>query len=407
MTLKKKFKTLFELIGGNAFSQIIVIISMPFIIREYSPQDFGILAIINSIVIIIGVVGLGRYDQLIYKYTNRNDWVKCYSNGMIILTVLSFLALILSVISYNIFNISYSFLFIAPLLFSFSSYQIYSSILSLEQHYRVITISNIIRSITLVIGQFYLYNLSSLGLIIGLLLSQILSLIVVAFFCHFNLGYRFSRKIDFSDFKDAIFSSSQSLANSFSSELPTIFIPYQFGLTLLGYYNLAIRLTQLPITFFSNAIRPFIMGELNKNKHNKEIIHKRLSYGSFVLLFLSVIGIFLINLLSEKFFILYAGKEWSISGHVASALSFWLLVAFANIIATSYMTIDARFKELFYYDLFLLLMRLITVISCYILSIKFIIFIYLYSILGMLFNLFIIFYAICISKRGKLHKFWS
>ncbi|OTA19170.1 capsular polysaccharide synthesis enzyme CapK [Xenorhabdus beddingii] len=404
MTLRKKIKTLFELIGGNALSQILIIISMPFIIREYSPQDFGILAIINSIVIIIGVIGLGRYDQLIYKYTDRKNWIRCYSNGIFILITLSSLVLIASIISYNIFNISSAFLFIAPLLFSFSSYQIYCSILSLEQHYRVITISNITRSVILVIGQFCLSSYSSLGLITGLLLSQVLSLLIVAVFCHFNLKYHFSKRVDFFDFKDAVFSSSQSLANSFSSELPTIFIPYQFGLILLGYYNLAVRLTQLPITFFSNAIRPFIMGELNKNKNNKEVIHKRLIYGSLILLFLSVIGIFLINILSEDFFILYAGKEWSISGHIASALSFWLLVAFANIIATSYMTIDARFKELFYYDSLLLLTRAITVILCYVLSIEFIRFIYLYSIVGMLFNLFIIFYAMYISKKNKFHK---
>ncbi|MGJ0577775.1 oligosaccharide flippase family protein [Xenorhabdus bovienii] len=399
MILRKSINILFELIGGNALSQIIIIISMPLIIREYTPQDFGVLAIINSIVIIIGVIGLGRYDQLIYKFTDRNNWIRCHTNGMSILIILSTIIFIVSIASYNNLYTDSSFIFIAPLIFSFSAYQMYCSILSLEQFYRIIVISNIIRSIILVTSQYFLSDWASFGLITGLFLSQIFSLTIVASVCHYHLKYRFASQLDFSDFKEAIFSSSQSLANSISSELPTVFIPYQFGLILLGYYNLAIKLTQLPITFFSNAIRPFIMGELNKNKDEKEIIYKRLRQSSFLLLFLSILGILLINFLSEKFFILYAGEKWSASGEIASALSFWLLIAFANIIATSYMTIDARFKELFYYDFSLLIVRLLTIVLCYILSMSFMYFIYLYSIIGMLFNIFIIFYAISLSKK--------
>ncbi|GAA3535789.1 hypothetical protein GCM10022394_14270 [Zobellella aerophila] len=89
------------------------------------------------------------------------------------------------------------------------------------------------------------------------------------------------------------------------------------------------------------------------------------------------------------------------SGEIASALSFWLLIAFANIIATSYLTVSAKFKELFYYDFSLLLTRGGVVLACYMYSITFIDFIYLYSYIGMLFNFLIIYYAINIGKRHE------
>ncbi|HDV3357353.1 TPA: oligosaccharide flippase family protein, partial [Escherichia coli] len=209
-----------------------------------------------------------------------------------------------------------------------------------------------------------------------------------------NKNFNFEFKVVFIKAREAGLSSVQSLANSFSSQLPVLFIPGQYGYYTVGLYGLAVRLTQIPIIFFTNAVRPYILGELNKKKNDYRLLSKILWRSSALLLILSILGIVLINLFAEDFFKFYAGEEWKDAGKIASVLSWWLLIAFANVTSTSYLTVVGRFKSLFIYDMLLLVFRLMSVCYSFYADLSFLNFIYIYSILGMFFNLGIIGYAI-------------
>ncbi|MFQ2414364.1 oligosaccharide flippase family protein [Aeromonas caviae] len=398
--LKENLNKIFKVVGGNAFSQIIVIIGTPFLTRLYEPQEFAVLAIVTSIVMVLGVVGSGRYDQLIYGFGKHSDHARCYTNGLYVSFFVSLLVLIVSISFFLSVSISISYLFLAPLVLSFSVYQLYASLASIKGDYNFIINGNLIRSFSLISSQYFFASLGSLGLVIGLFISQLLSLLAIMYFYHSKYNSKILTKPNFCDFRTAILSSAQSLSNSVSSQLPVLVIPMLFGMTALGYYSLAVRLTQLPITFFSNAIRPYVLGELNSYKDNPNATERILTLGSAFLLGLGVLGIILINIFSTKFFYFYAGSSWEVSGDIANGLSLWLMVAFANIIAVSYFTVAARFLVLFWYDLLLLISRVAVVLFACFFSIDFICFIYFYSIVGMVFNLYIISYAIYTGKRN-------
>ncbi|MFM7967753.1 oligosaccharide flippase family protein [Aeromonas sp. A-5] len=398
--LKEKLNKILKIVGGNAFSQIIVIIGTPFLTRVYEPQEFAVLAIVTSIVMVLGVVGSGRYDQLIYSFVKHNDHARCYTNGLYISCIISFLVFIVSILLFLSVSMNISYLFLAPLVFSFSLYQLYASLASIKGDYDFIVKGNLIRSFSLIFSQYALASFGAFGLVVGLLISQLLSLLAIMYFYYSKYDYKIITSPNFFDFRTAVLSSAQSLANSVSSQLPVLVIPMLFGMTALGYYSLAVRLTQLPITFFTNAIRPYVLGELNKYKDNPRTTERILTLGSSFLLGLGVLGVFLINLFSTKFFYFYAGPSWEVSGDIASGLSLWLMIAFANIIAVSYLTVATRFLVLFWYDLLLLISRVaVLLFSCFF-SFDFICFIYIYSIVGMVFNLYIISYAIYTGKRN-------
>lgn len=397
---KEKLNTILKLTGGNAFSQVIVIIGMPLLTRLYDPKQFGILAIINSIIMVLGVIGTGRYDQIMYNLRDRCEYIRCYSNGFYIALCISFLVLMGSAFFVSVCNIDVSYLFLGPLIFSFSIYQLYVSLVSISGDYHQIINGNIIRSISLVLSQYFLSSFGAVGLATGLLVSQVLPLLFIICFYHSKNDCKLISRPNYSDLKLAAFSSAQSLANSISSQLPVAFIPMFFGMTALGYYSLAIRLTQLPITFFSNAIRPFILGELSKYKDDLQSTARVVTLGSTVLLGFGILGIILINLFATDFFRFYAGAAWVESGEIASALSFWLLIAFANIIAVSHLTVSAKFSVLFWYDFLLLNSRVAVVFFCHFFSVSFMSSIYFYSLIGMIFNLFIIIYSIYLGKKN-------
>lgn len=395
MSLKKISATLIKVIGGNALAQIIVILGTPLLTRMYQPSDFGIYSTIMAVVLIVGIIACGRYDQIMYNFNDKYSWYKCFCNGVVIATYISLFCLIVTSILFFLFKFDVTYFIIAPSVLTFAILQLYTSYFSLYAYYRIIIILNIIRSSSLIVLQLMLFKVIENGLVVSFLISQIICvLFCLSFAGKLNKNFNFEFKVVFIKAREAGLSSVQSLANSFSSQLPVLFIPGQYGYYTVGLYGLAVRLTQIPIIFFTNAVRPYILGELNKKKNDYRLLSKILWRSSALLLIISILGIVLINLFAEDFFKFYAGEEWKDAGKIASVLSWWLLIAFANVTSTSYLTVVGRFKSLFIYDMLLLVFRLMSVCYSFYADLSFLNFIYIYSILGMFFNLGIIGYAI-------------
>ena len=398
--MRNKIKIILNILSGNALAQLIVILTTPLLTRIYSPNDFGALAIANGVLLTFGVIGSMRYDQLFFKYNDEYNWNKCYTNGLTITYVISMILFsILLVFSFFYHEKLLIYVVSLPLLVLFFSLsQIYSSVLSVNSNYTKITQSLIIRSIFIFIFQYYLFNyFHKDGLIYGLVLGQFLQCMYLYLQARKLIQYDSSTLCY--PCKDSIISTLQSVSNSFSSQLPSLFIPYKFGLELMGYYSMALRLTYMPITFLSNALRPFILGELGKKKEDKETISIILYTGSILLLLIGGVGIFLINYFATEFFIFYAGNDWALSGNIAGILSFWIMLAFSNILSTCYLTVFSKFKQLLIYDAFLLLIRIGIVIFTIIFKFDFFDFVKLYSGAGFIFNFSIIIYAIWLVRK--------
>ncbi|ENN6197674.1 oligosaccharide flippase family protein [Vibrio vulnificus] len=396
MILSKK--PLAKILSGNAFAQIFVIFTLPFLTRIYSVDDFGKLGLINGVLLIVGVVSCLRYDQIIFNFNDKEKWSECFVLGLscsIIFFILSSIIIHISVKYFGVYSGFYIFPF--ALLF-FSITQMYSALLSVNKQYVNITKSVIIKVIFTFVSQYVLGLLQvKFALIYGLLLGLVFQSIYMIKVN--SLSLKISRnpiKI-----KDALLSTTQSLFNSISSQIPTIFIPVKYGFEVMGYYSMALRLTYLPITFISNAIRPFILGELNENRNNKDDIQKTLVLGSVFLLLIAFLGYMLIYLFSEKFFVIYAGENWAISGEIASILGLWVLSAFANIIATSFLTVFSKFKQLLFYDSIFLISRSGVVLVCIYYDLMFMDFLLYYSLVGMAFNLYIVLYSMWLSKNEE------
>lgn len=399
--MEKTVNSLIKLISGTALSQVIIILGMPLLTRLYNPQDFGLLAIVNACLMIFGVVGSLRYDQIMYNYAEEREWCRCFNNGLFFALLFFLLLQIIFCIFYLLEMVNYQLVAVPFLVLAFSICQLYSSWLSLNNSYSLLSYSLVTRAVTMIVAQYYLYRyIGNLALIAGLCIGQFSQLILLHYTVSAKVSKKFiTLKVDYYDIKSSLLSSGQSLSNSLSSQLPSLFIPYYYGLSSLGLYSLATRLTYLPINFFSNAVRPLILGEFNRNSGSSN--QTLLLRGSLVLFMTGVLGIILINVFAESFFIWYAGPEWAGAGEIASALSFWIMCAFANVISTSYLTVKSFFKSLFVYDFGLLIARCIVVAVAFYYSFEFIDFVYAYSYVGAVFNIFIIIYTIVLGKKSE------
>lgn len=399
--MQRNFNIVFKILTGNALAQLIVIFTTPILTRLYKPDDFGSLAIVNGIILTLGVVGCARYDQLIFKYKGKLEWNKCYTNA-IFYSCFSVLISSLLLIVFGYFLNKTYLLSLPILVLTFSLSQIYSSVLSISGQYTKITNSFIIKTLSIFISQYLLFRyIGSEGLIAGLVIGQVIQTLFLFYYVKKNGGFDFNLNYISRPSSDSIISSFQSLSNSFSSQLPSFFIPFKYGLELMGYYSMALRLTYIPITFLSNALRPFVLGKINSNIENKEKLYKTIGFFSIGLIVFALLGIILINLFATDFFKIYAGSEWDISGDISGILSFWILLAFSNILSTSYLTVFSKFKQLLIYDAFLLVFRCGIALISVVISLDFFTFIKLYSAVGFVFNLSIIMYTLWLVRNEK------
>ncbi|EGR2904783.1 hypothetical protein DMW13_24930 [Vibrio parahaemolyticus] len=164
---------------------------------------------------------------------------------------------------------------------------------------------------------------------------------------------------------------------------------------------MALRLTYIPINFITNALRPVVLGEFNSKKENTSEVYKILLNGSLALIFTGIVGILLINFFAEDFFEFYIGDSWRISGKIASILSFWIMLGFSNILAVCYLTVYSRFKFLLFYDGLLLVFRLGAAAISFGVGLGFFDFVKVYSVLGFLFNMSIIFISIWFARNER------
>src|SRR3990172_4827454 len=96
MALRKAasyFNDVMLLISGTTASQIIIVLSYPFITRLFSPEDFGILAVFSSVVGIIAVVLCLRYEAAIMLPSADEDAANLLAGSLAIATMISILSI--------------------------------------------------------------------------------------------------------------------------------------------------------------------------------------------------------------------------------------------------------------------------------------------------------------------------
>lgn len=382
--------------GVNITTQVLAISAVPYLTRIYSPEDFGHLALFSGILIVFYVVGCLRFDQLIYTSKCEQEIKVNFSSGVLSALVIYFLLQLLCFIVVYIMEIDFIYLLVPFVTLLFSVSQILTAYLSIKNRYYAISTAVLFKTLFILVIQCLMGPvLGGDALVWGVVSGVLVYFVIVFIFAKDSFPYFFSKIIINNNiYKNAFLSTGQSVFNALSGQLPVMFIPNMYGMDVNGYYAMATKLTQLPMTLLTNAIRPLLLGNFNRNIHDSNKCRFELIVGTAVLFILAVLGIVLISNLAESFFVWFAGDDWAFSGRIASILSLWLMMAFTNIFAISYLTVSGYFKFLFKYEFILLLTRGSVVIISILNSLTFMQFLYAYSIVGLIFNLFIIIYSI-------------
>ena len=386
------FRRMLQLTSVNLLSQLLTIASIPYLTRVYVPIDFGKLALFNSTLIILYVIGCMRFDQLMYAAKNKQAVNNFLSIGMKM--AFGVFAIIFS-ISFGVIkylNESYIFLLVPVVMLMYSFVQLLTSNLSIDGMYKPVSIAVMLKTIVMLLVQCTMHRyLNGDALILGVVLGVIIQFCTLACYSRKALKVIFLKTdLTFATIKKSMLSTTQSIFGAVSGQLPIMAIPSIYGMEVNGLYSMATKLTQLPLILITNAIRPLILGDFNRKASCNIETKKTLFFGTFILSIIAVIAIIAINILAEPFFAWFSGEKWRLSGEIAGLLSFWLMTTFANLFALSYQTVIGNFKLLLCHELLLLFFRCCVVAYAMFESLEFMSFVFVYSVIGMAFNVILI-----------------
>lgn len=335
-------RNVLTLMTGTTVAQAVPIAISPVLTRVYGPEDFGLLALYTSILMVFSSLVAGRYELSILIPKNENHAKHLVVSSLAIsFFVCCILFTIIVLFADKITSLLanrdiYSWLYVLPLnIFITSAISILYFWENRKKQYKVLSSSQVLQSTSqavtnLSLGYFFKYNA---GLICGLLFGNLLSF--------FYLLKKTSKDFRLNMFKKnkAIvllkkynkfpkFMLPSGLLENLSGQLPVFLLGVFFSQTIVGFFALSQRIVRVPVMFIGSAV-----GNVFRQEASEHFALNGECRGVFIstfkkLLIISVIPFIIFGLIAPYLFAFIFGEQWKIAGEYAQILTPLFLLQF-------------------------------------------------------------------------------
>jgi len=331
--------------GGNAFANLIGVVSAPIITRLYTPQDYGIFAVFSSVIAILGSVATLRYSIAIplpRKTKISNDIIKLslivsfLFSLFITIVILTFGRFITNKLSLN--NIEPYLFFIPITIFGRGIYNTLTNWAVRKKQYKLITRTKVSQGIISAVTKIGLgiIGLKPLGLILGAIIQEFGGNTTL-FRKFFKQTPFFLKKIDFKGIiyvakrykKFPLIQTWSHLLLNLGNELPVLLLGTVFDYKVAGIYGLANKIINVPMFLIGRSVSQVYFGEIsNIGIQNSQKIYK-LSKSILKKMFvIGLIPVMLIMAFGPWLFMVVFGQEWHEVGVYARYLTLYILTSF-------------------------------------------------------------------------------
>ncbi|MDC9581145.1 oligosaccharide flippase family protein [Xenorhabdus sp. PR6a] len=360
-----------SLTGGTLLAQLIAIISMPFITRLYTPDDFGILATFIAIISIVSIMANFRYELAIVlpKYDNQARVVLfialCFT---LIISILSVIIIGFFIETLSKENNLKEYLYLVPLsIFFIGTYQSFNYWATRKNNFILIAKTKFIQVFSMLIAHLSLYKLGSLGLIIGQLLSQIMGGYKLYKYASKKNKFKIPtfKRVKWALYKYRNFPKFNligALLDNISARTPIFLLTIYFNPSHAGLYAIADRILTLPIQLIGRSLSSVYYAEAPKAHRNRKLgdLTFQIYEKTVALAFPITI---LVMLSSPTIFSIIFGHKWEMAGYYASILSILMYITFiASPIGSAYTVLEKQNS----WTYFQLLIFLVSVLAIYI-----------------------------------------
>jgi O-antigen/teichoic acid export membrane protein len=403
--------------GGTAIAQAITILFTPIITRLFPPEAYGSLGTFSSLIVILTPLVAMTYPMAIVLASNETEVTLLKKLSILIAITFSLGVLLIAYLfEENILvylNLSESEglpYLLALTLFFAGCAQVFRSELMRARNF-----SNIAK---LEVANSLINNAAKASLGLFLPISAVLiglysagQGVQAALYrlgtkknasnVGLNSSLRLSELIPvakrYSDF--AIYRAPQGFLNAVSQSLPILILGLVFSQSVVGYYVLAKSILSAPITLVGKSVSDVFYPRIVEGVANNENVSRFIARSTIILFVVALLPFTLIFLYGPVIFQIAFGEQWAEAGSYAGWLSIWFIFGFINrpaVVAVAPLKLQSFFLK---YEVISIVTKGTSLI--------FGIFVLenpestvaVFSLMGAVLNLFLVFYVIKKSKR--------
>lgn len=363
---------------GTVIAQCIPFAMLPILTRLYSPSEFGQLAIFVAIALTIGSLSSLRYELAIVQTHNDYDAASIAVLSFILVTLIS-LTLLVVIFVFNDFFLTLLgnqdlelWLYFVPLSLLFTGlFKIFNFWHIRKKNFKNLAMSKVNRSFGASITQVGLKFLSkgSGGLILGYIIGELLSLLtVLKKITHEDkklfLNVKFiSIKKNVSTYKNLPkYSSFGVIADNTSSHIPVFFFSKFFDFKVAGFFSLAFKVLNLPITLISGSISEVLYQKISDPKVSFGKLKKLITKLTLALILMTAPLMATLFLAGEDLFAFVFGDDWRSAGEFASILVFGFAARFIVNPLSVILTLKRNIKLSFIWQIVNLISIILTLV---------------------------------------------
>ncbi len=342
--LSKNKKNVAKILTGTFLAQGISLITLPIFTRIYGAEVFGTLALLSAISIIINSFSDLGLTNAIMTEDSEKRVIKIYKVISSIVAPISLFTGILIVFYHGIFlpklEVNVLFLFSFVVISTFTSKQIHVCYtwLNRNERYNILMKNPLISGIILgAVGiSLGLMGFVKYGYFIASILGQIATLIHMKRFLPknmFTLNVQDYRDVVTTNRKFVVFQLPTNILVSFKNQLPQLLISTLWGVGMLGYYSITVRLLQLPIKLIANSLgRVFFQTTSVMYREGKNIgdyVYKTITTAMKI----GFLPMFILMSLGDIIVVTILGTDWEIAGYFIQILSiqyFFMFLTFTT-----------------------------------------------------------------------------
>lgn len=365
-------KNVFTLTSGSFLAQLIFLLITPILTHLFSSDVFGVFFIYTSIFGILTILSTLRFEMAILLPDNDVDAANLLAISIISSFTISLMSLFLiiflktQIVAFLRIEEIQNWLYFIPLsVFLIGCFQSLTFWSNRMKKYSWIAIAKINRSSVSSLSQVLtgITSLQSVGLIPGLILGQITSVIdllirnVVQYkYIISNISLAGIRTV-VKKYKDIpLFSTMIAMVNTLSNQLPFYLLPRYFGASIVGYYGLSNKVIRTPVTLIAESIGQVSYRKASELLNAGKSIYALIKNNYINAIKISIIPYLLLFLFAPFLFRIF-GNEWVIAGEYTQILTPFLFISFLNSTNSFIITLLNKQKVIIYYDILLLMAR--------------------------------------------------
>ena len=366
--MKSEFiKNSLTLSGGVAIAQVLPFLFYPVLGRIYTPSEFGLLAVITSIVSVLSVGGSAKYESAILVAKDKEEAAQ--------LAVLSLLVgAIVMAILWPLFQLFLGdhlslwmgepelskWLFVCPIsAFSIIVFNTYNEWCVREKQFKALSINKMVNAGATTLGKVFLgfVRLVGQGLVIGDMAGRIVSALGCLWRAMRSDGSTF-RKVRMrgvlqsaAKYKEfPLYTMPGRLLNTLGQSMPILLLTAFFSSEKAGFFSMAMMVFVLPITVIGNTL-----GDVYRQRANEEYQQQGSCQKSYDKLLKTTVLMGVGALVALVWFLpwlmkVILGAEWYVAGQYAQILAPAMVLSFIANPMSGLFIVANKLKQFFWWQ---------------------------------------------------------